>query len=129
MHGIIGEPGGVVTVGVAAGDPVDALAKEFARLVVDLPSLPSITKAARERIGQTESIVGRLEQDRAAVRAAVLLVKGCDEGLIEEVSKQDRLLRGRVGQAKASGVLKVALASTFYHMEAFVFSHFVNFPG
>jgi hypothetical protein len=129
VHRIVGEARGIVAVGVAAGNPVDALTEELDRVVIDLSGLPFVAKAGSEGIGQAQALIGRFEQDRAAVGAAVLLVECDDKGFVEEIRKQDRLLRGRVRQAKASGVWKDVLAHTFYHMGAFVFSEFVHFPG
>ena len=47
VHRILGQARGVVAVGVAAGDPVDALPHQLDQRVVDLAGLPRIAQAAR----------------------------------------------------------------------------------
>ena len=76
---------------VAAGDPEDALTEELDRVVIDLPSLPLVAKTGSKRFGQAETLVGGLEQDGAAVGVRLLLIEGGDEGLFEQIGKQDRL--------------------------------------
>jgi hypothetical protein len=129
VDGVVGKPTGVVGVGIAAGNGEDALTKQLVQIVDDLPGLPLVAQASSQTFNQTEPPVSGLQEDSTTIRAGVGLVELGDERFFEEVGEQDSLLRGRVHQAKASGVGKAALASAFYHEEAFVFSDFVNFPG
>ena len=84
---IVGEPVGVIAVGMATRDREDPLQQ------IQTPT-PCVTRAGA-RIGdrrgqgrqQAEASVGRFEQDRAAVRTRVGLIEGGDQGPIGQVRK------------------------------------------
>ena len=66
--------------------------------------------------------VGRFEQDRAAVRTRVRLIKGRDQGAIGQVRKQNSLCYRRLVQRNRLRVGKGRLVnSVSTHSEAFVF--------
>ena len=81
VHRVLGHARGIVAVGVAAGDPVDALPHQFDQRVVDLARLPRIAQAAGEPLGHPQPVVEGLEQHRPAIRAGVGLVEPPDDGL------------------------------------------------
>ena len=91
MNGVVGEPGGVVGVGVAAGDAEDALGEKIQQFVSDLVGLPLVAKARGQVLEESEPSIGGLQQDGAAVGAAVELIEAGDDGLVEQVSKEHTL--------------------------------------
>jgi len=119
----------VVAVRVTAGDPEDALSEEFDQFVTDLALVPPIDELLRQSLDEPEPTIGCLQQDGAAVGAAIGLIEGGDEGLPKEIWKQDRLSCGIVRQATASAWLNLLVAQQLYHNEAFRFSTFANYPG
>jgi len=129
VNGVIGKPAGVIAVRIAAGNGENSLLEHLTNLVIDFAGLAIIAQTLCEPFGEMKTLVASLQKDGTTVGTPVGLVEFDDEGLAKKIREQNRLLRGRFVQAKASGVLKVALASTFYHMGAFVFSEFVNYPG
>jgi hypothetical protein len=125
----VGQTGGIVAIGISTGDGEHTLTKQIIESVDDLARLAVITQTFGQLPGQAELLVGSAQQNRSAIRAGVRFVELGNERPTEKISERDRLLHGRLAQAKASGVAKVVLANTFYHMEAFVFLDFVNYPG
>jgi len=75
----------------------------------------------RQRGQQTQLAIGRLEQNRAAVRTRVGLIKGRDHGPIGEVRKQDSLCYRRLSQRRRLSWEKARVVTALYHVEAFVF--------
>jgi hypothetical protein len=129
VDGILGKPSGVVGVGISTGDPEHALTNQLVETMDDLAGLALIAQATRKTLGQPKPLVRRAEKDSSAVGTGVRFIELRNDGLAEQIREYNRVLRGRVHQAKASCVRKDALASAFYHMEAFVLSSFVNYPG
>jgi hypothetical protein len=126
---VVRQAGCIVGIGITAGEAKDPLGDEIAKLVGNLPRLPVIAEACRERGCQPQAIVSSLQEHCAPVGAAVLLVEGDDDGLGSELREQQTGCRGMLGHAKASAVLKRSVATAFYHEEAFVLADFVNYPG
>ena len=91
---IVGQRVGIVGIGMPAGDPEDALGQQIAQRMVHARRCPPVGQAGGQPVEQPESPVRRLEQDGAAVRAAVRLVEGHLERPIAEVGKEDSLCYG-----------------------------------
>ena len=75
VHRVLGQARDVVAVGVAAGDPVDALPHQFDQRVVDLARLPRIAQAARQPLGHPQPVIHSLEQQGPTIRAGVGLIE------------------------------------------------------
>jgi hypothetical protein len=130
VHGIVRDPRRVVRVRVAAGDPEGPLAQQLLDLVSDLARLTPVAQAGGQSLRQAELLVDGFEQQRTAVRAAVLLVELRDHGLArDELRKRNRLC-GSVGIHEGLWMCaKLALQPVSTASEAFVLSTFVNNPG
>jgi hypothetical protein len=70
--------------------------------MLNLARLAPIIDSADQRLGQAQSTIARLQQDRTAIGAAVLLVKLCHHRPAEQIGKQDSLSCAIVVRAKAS---------------------------
>ena len=92
----------IIAIRVAAGDRIQALARQVADCVTDLARLASVIDAADQRRGETEPPIARVQQDRSAVRTGVRLVKLRDHRSVAQIRKQDRLSCAIVVHAKAS---------------------------
>ena len=101
VNRVVREPIGVVRIGMAAGEPVDALGQQILERVPHLPRLPILDEASGEAIDQPVARFRGLEQDRAAIRARVRLIERRDEGFVEEVWEENSLWY-RVGRASKS---------------------------
>jgi hypothetical protein len=64
---VIDQPCGVVAVGVATGQPEDALPQQIQERVRHFAGLATIADRAGQAPGQAEPIVDRLQQHGAAV--------------------------------------------------------------
>jgi len=115
VNRILGQSRSVVAVRIAAGDREHPLPQEIEHPVLHLARLARVHQAGRESLRQPQALVHRLEQDGAAVRAAVLLVELRHHGLREQAAKQNTLC-GSVGHGRASGfVEETGQAARFYH--------------
>ena len=76
---ILGEPVAVIAIGMAARDREDPLGDQIADAVRHARRIARIGDGRREGRQQAEVSVRRLEQDRAAVRTRVRLIKGRDQ--------------------------------------------------
>jgi len=103
VDGIVLEPGGIVGIGVAAGEPEAALPDEGGQVVLHLSLLAPLGEAGGEARCEAQPIVDRLEQDGTAIGAQLRRVELSDEGLGEEVGEQHRLHR-LFGHRSASSV-------------------------
>jgi hypothetical protein len=119
----------IVTVRVATGDRVQALAQKISDGVFNLPRLPGIHDAARQPLGQAQPIITGLQQNRTAIGTAVPLVELRYHGAAKKVGKQHSLRCVIVGHAKASRVIKGLVVQPFYHDRGFCLSEIVNFLG
>ena len=120
VNRVVREPLSVVGIGMAAGDPIDALRQQILERVPHLPSLTILDEAPRETIDQPVARFRGLEHDRATIRARVRLIERRDEGFVEEVWEENSLWYGVVAQSKASVWEKARVATALYHAEAFV---------
>src|SRR3989441_12112834 len=64
---IVGQPGSVVAVGVAAGEAKEPLPEQFERLMPDLARLAVVRETRRQPLGQPELGVDPLEQERPTI--------------------------------------------------------------
>ncbi len=118
---VVGEVVGVVAIGMAVGNAEDPLAEQLRQRVPDLPELPPVHQTPGETRYQPIHALRRLEQDGAAIGTRVLAVERRDEGLVEEIRKEDSLWY-RIGRhARASVVGNCMCQQHLYHAEAFVF--------
>ncbi len=92
----------IVPIRVAARDGIQALAHQLTDRMLNLVRLAPIIDSADQRLGQAESTIARLQQDRTAIGAAVLLVKLCHHRPAEQIGKQDSLSCAIAVHAKAS---------------------------
>jgi hypothetical protein len=133
VNRVVGKPTRVVRIGMAAGEPVDALRQQILERVPDFPRLPIIDEAPRKVINQPVARFRGLEQDRAAIRTRVGLIERRGEGFGEEVGKENSLWYGVVAQPKASVVGKSSCGNDFVPCGGFCVSTrigpFVNYPG
>ncbi len=118
---IVGESVGVIPVGMATRDREDALREQVADPVRHAGRRARLGRRRRQRGQQAEPAVGRLEQERAPIRAGVRLVERGDERAIDEGGKQNSLWYGMVVQQRRLRVAKGPSASPLYHSEAFLF--------
>ena len=98
---------------LVAGDGEDALARQLAKLVVDLAGLTVITQAAGQTTQQPEPSVRDLQQGGWAIGAAVVLVEAGENGLVTKVRRQRTLCYSRIVHAKASEVAESGVATAF----------------
>jgi hypothetical protein len=98
--------------------------------VLDFGRLPIIDQASRQAFGQSQTLVGSLEQDRAAIGTALSLVKLRRHGLGKYSRKKQTLCCGIVGQAKASfGLSNIVSSTCLYHRRLFLSLGNVNYAG
>jgi hypothetical protein len=103
VNRIVGQSVGIVAIGMAARDREDALCEQIAGAVRHARRGARIEDRRGEGVQQAQASVGGFEQDRAAVRTRVRLIKGHDQGAIAEVGKENSLCYRRVVHAIASG--------------------------
>ena len=98
--------------------------------MANLPRLARIVDARRQTARQAQLLVDRLQQQRPALGAAVLLVELRDDGLAtNEFGKQDRLY-GRVGAHEGLWMGEKRVRQPVSSASgAFVLSAFAHNPG
>ena len=109
---ILGEPVAVIAIGMAARDREDPLGDQIPDAVRHARRIARIGDRRREGRQQAEVSVRRLEQDRAAVRTRVRLIKGRDHGPIGQVRKQNSLCYRRLVQRNRLRVGKRRLVNS-----------------
>jgi len=118
---------------MAAGESEDALRQQILERVPDFPRLPIIDETAGEAIDQSVARVRGFEQDRAAIRARVRLIKRRDQGLLEEVVEENSLWYRFVSQRERLRREKQLCGNSFLSRGGVCFctnpSSFVNYPG
>ena len=118
---VVGEVVGVVAIGMTAGNAEDPLAEPLRQRVPDLPELPPVHQTPGETRHQPIHALRRLEQHSATIGTRVLAVERRDEGLVEEIRKEDSLWYLLRCHAGASVVGKWLCQQHLYHAEIFVF--------
>ena len=99
---VVDQPGGIVAVGVATGQPEDALPQQIPERVRDLAELAPVADRAGQAPGQPELLVGQLQQQGAAVGAGVRLVEARDDRLGNPVDLQRALRYTSCGHRASS---------------------------
>ena len=113
MDGVVGEVLGIVAVGMAAGDAEDALADQVRERVPNFLRRALVAQAPGERLDQPVHALGRLEQNRPAVGACLLLVELGDQQLVEQIREQNSLWHSVGRHAGASVVAKMPVNTAF----------------
>ena len=98
----IGESVRIIAVGMTARDREDPLRHQIADAMCHARRRAGIRNGRRQRGHETELSVGRFEQDCAAVRARMRLIKGGDHRAIRQVRKENSLCYRRLVHAIAS---------------------------
>jgi hypothetical protein len=113
----------VVTIRIAAGQRKDALAEQLGYFMDDLVLIATINDAIGKSVNQAKSAIRGLQQDGAAVRAAVVDVEAGHKALSEKVGEQT-LCRGRLGHVKAFCVVGRLCRNAFLPRGGFSFVRF-----
>src|SRR5439155_27257227 len=130
---VVGQPGGVVAVGVAAGEAKEALPEQFERLMPNLARLAVVLETRRQPLGQPELGVDPLEQERPPIGAGVRLIEGGDNRLSFRI-EVERDLRYTVCSHRASSfecleARRHRFYSTCERLGGSFLSSFANLPG
>jgi hypothetical protein len=96
------QAGGVVGIGIAAGDGEDPLAEQLAKSMDHLAWLPAIDEAGTQSIGQSQAVIGSLEQHGTPIRAGQILIELGHERLAKKGWKENTLCRILAGHSKTS---------------------------
>jgi hypothetical protein len=118
---IVGQSVGVIGIGIAARDPEDPLREHVGPRVSHPRRRARIGQRLRQGRRQAERAIRGFEQNRAAVRTGVGLIKGGDQRAIKEVRKENSLWYRDVVQQRRLRVAKGPSARPLYHAEAFLF--------
>jgi hypothetical protein len=109
---IIGQPVRVIAVGMATRDREDALREQITDAMRHAGRCARIGHGRAQRRQQPELAIGRLQQNRAAVRTRVRLIKGGDQGTISQVGKENSLCYRRFVQRNRLRVGKRRLVNS-----------------
>ena len=133
VNRILGERIAIVAIRVATGDAKHALGDQVADRVRDLRRVPAVRQRGGQRLDDAEPTVHRLQQHRAAVGAGVRLVERRDQGLLEQIGKQNTVWYGRVVQRSRLRLGKSRLINSLVPTRRrLCFSEtrsLVNYPG
>jgi hypothetical protein len=113
LNGVRPQSPGIVAIRITAGDGIEPLAHQVPDGVPDLARLARVSDAADQCLGQSESPIARLQQDRAAVGTGMVLVKFGDDWLVCQIRKQNTLSCAIVIHAKAFFVRRNACGKGF----------------
>jgi hypothetical protein len=127
---VVGQPGGVVAIRIAADQPENALAYQVDQLVLDFARLPAIPQAARHRIGHPELPIDGLEQDRTPIGTGVGDVELHDHIRLErEADLRYTVCSHRASVLSCAKVLRHHCSRTLDGLDGSSLSSFANFPG
>jgi hypothetical protein len=133
VNRVVDQPCGIVAVGVAAGQPEDALPQQIPQRVRHLAGLPAVADGAGQAPGQPEPIVDRLQQQGAPVETGVRLVEPGDDRLRNPVDLEHALRYTDCGHRASSPLCMEAsqhrLHSTFEGLDGSSLSSFTHNPG
>jgi hypothetical protein len=101
-----------VPIGIAQRDGEDPLSHQIDLLVCNLPGLTRVPEAPGQRLRQSQALVDRLQEQRPAVRAAVLLVQLGNDRIREKGGKYNRL-RCRLVIHEEALVVEERVCNTF----------------
>ena len=111
----------VIRIGIATGNPEHPLRDEIAERMRHTIGVAGVGQTATQARRQLQTLIGRAQQDRAAVRTGVRLVERSDQRLGDEVRKENSLCYRGVVQQRRLRVHKVFSADPLYHSGAFLF--------
>src|SRR2546425_12525729 len=130
---IVGQPGSVVAVGVAAGEAKEPLPEQFERLMPNLARLAVVLETRCQPLGQTELGLDPLEQERPTIGARVRRVEGGDQRLAFRLEFERDLRYTGCGHRASSFECLEARRHRFYstceRLGGSPLSSFVNNPG
>src|SRR2546426_1057876 len=130
---VVDQPRGVVAVGVATGQPEDALPQQIPERVRHLAGLATVADGSGLAPGQTEPIVDRLQQNGAAVGTGLRLVEPGDDRLRNPVDPEGAVRYTGCGHRASAFECREASRHRFYSTCAWLggssLSLLVNFPG
>ena len=109
------EVGGVVRIGVAAGQAEAALPDQRGQILLDLPRLAPLGNARRQAGGEMQVVVDGLEEHRPAVGALLRGVESRDQRLLEQRGEQHRLGNSLFGHSWPSSVCGTPRPHREYH--------------
>ena len=93
--------GRLIRIGIATGNPEHPLRDEIAERMRHTIGVAGVGQTATQARRQLQTLIGRAQQDRAAVRTGVRLVERSDQRLGDEVRKENSLrYRGVVQQRR-----------------------------
>ena len=110
---IVGELIAVIPVGIPTGNAKDPLRHEIAERVGHAGGVARVGQAAAQSPRQLQALISRPQQDRAAVRASVCLVKRRDDRLRDEVGKENSLCYRGVVQRQRLRAAKGSFSKAF----------------
>jgi hypothetical protein len=133
VDGVVGQPGGVVAVGVATGQAEHALANQLDRLMPDLAGLALVDQTAGQPSRQPQVGIDALEQDRPAIRTGVGGVEAGHDWLREPLALEGDLRYTGCGHRASSHLCIETPEHRFYStiegLGGSCVSSFANFPG
>ena len=118
MDRVVGQVVGIVAIGMTARDAEDPLADQVLKRVPNLPRCASVGQTPGERLHHAVHPPRRREQDGTAIGTRLLAVERGDEGLGEQIGKQDSLWYRVRRHTGASVVAKTLCALRLYHTGA-----------
>src|SRR5208282_2230596 len=104
VNRIPGQASRVVGVRVAAGDREHALSHQLAQRMIDLASLPLVSKAGGQSSNQSIVSIGALQQQRSAVRTPLSLIELGYDRLAKNSREQQTLCCAIFRHSEASFV-------------------------
>ena len=118
---IVGEPIAIVRIGMATGETEDSLRHQIlAACARTSPGCRVVDEAAGQADESARSARPPPEQHRAAIRARMGLVERRDEGLGDEIGKENSLCYRVVVQRQRLRVEKGSFSNGFLPSEAFL---------
>jgi len=97
---------------MATRDAKDPLAQQVPQGMPDLAGLPVVHQTLGEPVEQPILALGGLQQHGAPIRGRLLLIKGRDEGPVDEIREEDRLwYRLRVHRKRLRGRESLSLTA------------------
>ena len=126
MHRIVGQPIGIIRIGIAAGQSKDSLGQQILDGVPYFARLSIVDQAPREAVDQIVLALGGFQQDGPAVGTRVRLIEPGDEGTIEEVRKENSLWYRLGRQSQRLRCEESLCGNSFLSRGAFVLYESIN---
>jgi hypothetical protein len=126
---VVGQTSRIVTVGVSAGNAVDALFQQVGCFVQYFPAFTTVPDTRGQTIGQGQLGVDTFQKNGSAIGTAIGLVKAGNNWLGKKIRKKNSLC-GILSRHLASFCCVNPLSHKDYTRKgAFCFSSFVNYSG